>query len=86
MQGKSHEQPLRHRVPLAMSHVEQEESRSINNHDISDYSDDQNVGVDEAEDQGTDGDYEINKAAQKKFIPYKPKSKAAMVTLLPSSM
>ena len=65
---------------------EQEESRSVNNHDISDNLDDQEEDTTETEDQDTEDDYEVNKTAQKKFVPYKPKSKAAMVTLLPSSM
>ena len=40
----------------------------------------------ETKDQDTDRDYEVNKTAQKKSRPYKPKSKAAVVTLLPSNM
>ena len=59
---------------------EQEEPRSINKHDISDDSDDQDDEVGETEDQDTDSDYEVNKTAQKKFIPYKPKSKAVIIT------
>ena len=40
---------------------------------------DQDDEVGGTEDQDTDGDYKVNKTSQKKFIPYKPKSKAAMV-------
>ena len=52
----------------------------------SDDFEDQDDEVGGTEDQDTDSDYEVNKTSQKKFIPYRPKSKAAMVTLLPSSM
>ena len=65
---------------------EQEESCSINKHDVSDDFEDQDDKVGGTEDQDTDSDYKVNKTSQKKFIPYKPKSKAAMVTLLPSNM
>ena len=50
---------------------EQEESRSINNHDILEHPDDQNEDITGAKDQEIEDDYEINKAAQKKFIQYK---------------
>ena len=65
---------------------EQEESRSINIHEASEDHDNQDEESHEDGDYVTDTDYEVNKTTQKKFVPYKPKSKAAMITLLPSNM